>query len=262
MGILGLLGWNQYRESYPSRRIAQSTDTSSNPIRPRQIISSDTSLSRPVPPVPSQTSLGNQAQNLSAADTLAPTFRFPQESCGDPSGLDTSWWPVFVNHLDQSAARSAYCRDAIAVTREDGRASVQLASFSNRLRAEQFSAVVSGEVGEPYSVDVTESQQHEASVTATNPSIIQQIPASSSSNPTVHPVTPELVQNNPQTESIPISNTNSDPNYLMSQGQMAVERGDCVSAIDYFREASDQYLRQRDDRNYWRAMESIERCSR
>jgi len=86
------------------------------------------------------------------------TFKFPIDSCGDtPQTTRNAWYPVFVNFSDRtlSQIKSNYCRDAISKYRKDiGVQSIQVASFLNLEKAEEFASAMreevgSGEVGKP-----------------------------------------------------------------------------------------------------------------
>lgn len=79
------------------------------------------------------------------------SFRFPQSSCGDKStGGDDTWYPVFIDGGDLETVRRKFCADAVATQRKDTSVdTVQLASFTSRVKAVEFAQAVSGEVGEP-----------------------------------------------------------------------------------------------------------------
>ena len=85
----------------------------------------------------------------------------PLDECGDkpPGGVKT-WYPVFVNRTDESTLKyiqQTYCRDAFIVYRESvGRESIQVASFLNKSKADQYAKTMirepkikSGEIGSP-----------------------------------------------------------------------------------------------------------------
>ena len=86
------------------------------------------------------------------------SYNFPLNSCGDkdPGGAN-SWHPVYVRDTVENLNRikANYCRDAILKYREEkGIQSIQVASFLNRTKAQEFAdlmlrAIGSGEVGEP-----------------------------------------------------------------------------------------------------------------
>jgi serine/threonine protein kinase, bacterial len=73
-----------------------------------------------------------------------------EATCGDSNDSGQDWFPVFINHADLGQVRRKYCQDAIAKTRDDGTAAVQVASFTDRKRAVAFAQKVGGEVGLPY----------------------------------------------------------------------------------------------------------------
>ncbi|GAB4197465.1 MAG: hypothetical protein Fur006_46120 [Coleofasciculaceae cyanobacterium] len=87
--------------------------------------------------------------------------QFPQENCGDAvpttSSASTQFYPVFIkyNETNLQIAKSKFCTDAYQTKRKDtGEVAIQMASFTNRDRAELFSKFLnqqlgSGEVGQP-----------------------------------------------------------------------------------------------------------------
>lgn len=85
--------------------------------------------------------------------------QYPRAACGDPAPSVSGpyqLYPVFVAYSDNNLRyiQSDLCRDAFRTTREDGRAAIQVASFTDRNRAYNFadflrSHVRSGEVGTP-----------------------------------------------------------------------------------------------------------------
>jgi hypothetical protein len=96
---------------------------------------------------------------------LSNTFNsvsFPQESCGDklPDNLksdDVKFYPVFIDYSESNlqTIKANYCQDAIKkIRKENGKEAVQVASFDNEERANQFKVFLikkigSAEVGEP-----------------------------------------------------------------------------------------------------------------
>lgn len=142
-----------------------------------------TSTSTPPPisqqnpdPTPKSTSLPNTNPNpdSTSRDTSLPlnatpassssefdTAQFPQESCGDAlptnSTASTQFFPVFIKYNENNLqiAKSKFCTDAYQTKRKDtGEIAIQVASFTNRDRAELFSKFLnqqlgSGEVGQP-----------------------------------------------------------------------------------------------------------------
>ncbi|WP_404789771.1 protein kinase [Altericista sp. CCNU0014] len=73
-------------------------------------------------------------------------------SCGDTGSGPQDWYPVFINNADLAEVRQQYCQDAIAKIRDDGTPAVQVASFTDRARADTFAQKVGGEVGIPYKI--------------------------------------------------------------------------------------------------------------
>ena len=85
-------------------------------------------------------------QSPSAQSAGFTSANAPQETCGDPSDSATTWYAVFIDGGNLDQVRSKYCKDAIATNRQDsGKASIQVASFTNRSRAETFARKVGGE---------------------------------------------------------------------------------------------------------------------
>ena len=85
-------------------------------------------------------------------------YQFPLASCGeqDPGGTN-AWYPVFIENTENnlSLVRNQFCQDSIQKYRQKReKTSIQVASFVNRAKAEEFSRLMqnnlgSGEVGEP-----------------------------------------------------------------------------------------------------------------
>ncbi len=71
-------------------------------------------------------------------------------TCGDSGDAGPNWYPVFINNGDLGQVKEDYCQDAIAKTRDDGTPTVQVASFTDRSRADAFAKKVGGDVGRPY----------------------------------------------------------------------------------------------------------------
>ncbi|MGB8702900.1 MAG: serine/threonine protein kinase [Thermosynechococcaceae cyanobacterium] len=80
-----------------------------------------------------------------------------QASCGDANDSGTTWYPVFINNADLEQVRRDDCQDAIAKVREDGTPAVQVASFTDEQRANDFAQKVGGEVGKPYQLGASPS---------------------------------------------------------------------------------------------------------
>ncbi len=89
-------------------------------------------------------------QSLSIASTpqgVASSPNVAQETCGDPSNPTADWYGVFVDGGDLSEMQSKFCRDAVAVVRQDSaRAAIQVASFTNPQSAANFARIVGGTV--------------------------------------------------------------------------------------------------------------------
>ncbi|HEY9604194.1 MAG TPA: protein kinase [Allocoleopsis sp.] len=89
------------------------------------------------------------------------TAQFPQTNCGDslPAGSSTAtqFYPVFIEYSESNlqTVKSNFCTDAYKKMRSDtGQVAIQVASFTDRSRAESFSEfmqqkVGSGDVGQP-----------------------------------------------------------------------------------------------------------------
>lgn len=86
--------------------------------------------------------------------------QFPQSNCGDSPPTDsvqTQFYPVFIEYSQNNLQRVKlnFCADAYKTTRKDtGEVAIQVASFTNRSRAELFSDFIksklgSGDVGQP-----------------------------------------------------------------------------------------------------------------
>lgn len=91
------------------------------------------------------------------------TAQFPQSRCGDSPPINSAsqiqFYPVFVDYNENNLQRaiSNFCADAYQTNRKDnGEIAIQVASFTNRNRAEVFSDFMkrklgSGNVGQPTS---------------------------------------------------------------------------------------------------------------
>lgn len=80
-----------------------------------------------------------------------------EATCGDSNDQGQDWYPVFINNADVREVRRKYCQDAIAKNRDDGTPTVQVASFTDRERANTFAQKVGGDVGLPYKIGATPS---------------------------------------------------------------------------------------------------------
>ena len=109
------------------------------------------------PKNPSSPSIPSPASSSNEFDIA----QFPQENCGDAvpttSSASTQFYPVFIkyNETNLQIAKTKFCTDAYQTKRKDtGEVAIQMASFTNRDRAELFSKFLnqqlgSGEVGQP-----------------------------------------------------------------------------------------------------------------
>jgi hypothetical protein len=90
-------------------------------------------------------------------------FPFPMDACGDqPDATVEAWYPVYVDFSQQllTHIKSNYCRDAIQ-TVVNGRKLIQVASFADRYKAQEFADILrarvgSGKVGNPTVVKSTD----------------------------------------------------------------------------------------------------------
>jgi di/tripeptidase len=89
-----------------------------------------------------------------------------KETCGDPPDVSATWYAVFIDGGNLNEIHRRFCKDAIAVNRQDsGKASIQVASFTDRARAEAFAKSVNGEVSRyepnsPKKVAEAETTEH------------------------------------------------------------------------------------------------------
>ena len=100
----------------------------------------------------------NNSQNNTDSSTTDYMPNFPLASCGDldPGGTN-SWYPVFITNSQANLflVRRDYCRDAFPKYRkEKGITSIQVASFLDPQKAEQFAQIMkdridNAEVGQP-----------------------------------------------------------------------------------------------------------------
>ena len=104
-----------------------------------------------LPSTPAETPFAPTVSPSSSPSTSSYKFEFPQASCGDPSAKPGSAFPVFIDNQPIEEIRKKYCADAYSVSnrQKTGKPSVQVASFSDRQKAEAFAKEVSGGVGEP-----------------------------------------------------------------------------------------------------------------
>jgi serine/threonine-protein kinase len=96
------------------------------------------------PPKPTPASSANEFDNA----------RFPKESCGDAlptnSTSPTQIYPVFIkySYSNLESVKSNFCTDAYKTKRNDtGEVAIQVASFTNRNRAELFSKFLNKQLG-------------------------------------------------------------------------------------------------------------------
>ncbi len=120
---------------------------------------SDAPSASSTPSAPAVASSPEPSQTASPEPSLAPAVEpasepasTATETCGDPSGSGPDWYPVFIDGRNLSEVRQKYCQDALPKTRDDGTPSIQVASFTDRQRAESFADRVGGAVGSPYQV--------------------------------------------------------------------------------------------------------------
>ncbi len=105
--------------------------------------------------VPTSSTKALNSAASSSSSKLSPQaqakFNFPKASCGDKfTAANDTWYPVFVDGGDLNTIHNQFCADAVATVRKDTKTpSVQLASFTNRDRAEEFAKTIGGEVGQP-----------------------------------------------------------------------------------------------------------------
>jgi hypothetical protein len=100
----------------------------------------------------------NNSQNNTDSSTKDHIPNFPLSSCGDldPGGKN-AWYPVFITNSQANLflVRRDYCRDAFPKYRkEKGITSIQVASFLDPQKAEQFAQIMkdridNAEVGQP-----------------------------------------------------------------------------------------------------------------
>ncbi|MBD1847612.1 hypothetical protein H6F89_30280 [Cyanobacteria bacterium FACHB-63] len=109
---------------------------------------------------PSPTST-TQASGSSPGSSFDETAK---ETCGDPPDASATWYAVFIDSGNLNEVHRRFCKDAIAATRQDsGKASIQVASFTDRSRAEAFARTVNGDVSRyepnsPKKVKATEAK--------------------------------------------------------------------------------------------------------
>ncbi|MEB3119655.1 MAG: hypothetical protein VKL41_00345 [Snowella sp.] len=100
----------------------------------------------------------NNSQNNTDSSTTDHAPNFPLSSCGDldPGGKN-AWYPVFITNSQANLflVRRDYCQDAFPKYRkEKGITSIQVASFLDPQKAEQFAQIMrdridNAEVGQP-----------------------------------------------------------------------------------------------------------------
>jgi hypothetical protein len=99
-----------------------------------------------------------------------------RETCGDPPSAGATWYGVFIDGGNLDEIHQKYCKDAIAITRQNsGKASIQVASFSDRGRAEDFARRVSGEASryEPNQKELTVTTAPEYSPESLNAAFLE-----------------------------------------------------------------------------------------
>ncbi len=134
-------------------------ETSANPEDTPEVTPSLESSPSPEPTakVSPSRSIARPASSFNQFDKV----QFPQENCGDSlptnSASPLQFYPVFIEYSQSNlkTVKSNYCTDAYRKTRSDtGKVAIQVASFTNRNRAELFSDFMkrklgSGDVGQP-----------------------------------------------------------------------------------------------------------------
>jgi serine/threonine protein kinase, bacterial len=111
--------------------------------------STSPSVSTTPTPITSPSASTPPSAEPSVSPSTEPVVTAPA-TCGDRGDRGLSWYPVFINHADLGQVQRDYCQDAIAKTRDDGTPAVQVASFTERSKAEAFAKKVGGDVGQPY----------------------------------------------------------------------------------------------------------------
>jgi hypothetical protein len=105
----------------------------------------------------------NDSETKEVAETNNQTgyfqnYDFPLDSCGDKNpGGSNVWYPVYIANTEQNfnSIRTNFCQDAIRKYRKEQQiTSIQVSSFTDRSKAEEFASLMqnnlgSGEVGEP-----------------------------------------------------------------------------------------------------------------
>jgi serine/threonine protein kinase len=143
----------------PNTPTVTSPSTRSNPNSQPEITTSPRTSSSPNSTPRVTPSSSNTKPTISSNEF--DTVQFPQANCGDAaSSASTSaiqFYPVFIEYSQNNlqSVKSNFCTDAYKTNRKDtGAVAIQVASFTNRSRAESFSNFMnrklgSGEVGEP-----------------------------------------------------------------------------------------------------------------
>ena len=141
--IVGLLPKNQDKPESKSNQLTTPSPLQSNTPESNQLTTPTTPSASPV------------------QSNIFENTRFPQAVCGDPLPNDPRVYPlnlhpVYVDFGDANLqkVRSGYCQDSLPITRENGKQSIQVASFLTIDRANAFKdfmvkKVGSGEVGKP-----------------------------------------------------------------------------------------------------------------
>ncbi|MBD1858595.1 MULTISPECIES: hypothetical protein [Leptolyngbya] len=104
------------------------------------VVKNNSPVATSVVPSPVPTTQATGSGSGSAFDETS------KETCGDPPDASATWYAVFIDGGNLNEVHRRFCKDAIAVNRQDsGKASIQVASFSDRARAEAFARSVNGE---------------------------------------------------------------------------------------------------------------------
>jgi serine/threonine protein kinase len=143
----------------PTPRVTSSPDNNSSPdSTPKNTPLADNNSSPDSTPTVTSSPLNTTpASSSNEFDTA----QFPKETCGDSppttSASQTQFYPVFIEYSESNlqTVKSNFCADAYKANRKDtGQVAIQVASFTNRDRAELFTDFMnrklgSGEVGQP-----------------------------------------------------------------------------------------------------------------
>ncbi len=168
VGVAGAIAYTRKVTSPPQvsgqisespSQVSSSPETGSRPESPSQTPPAPETGSRPEST--SQISPSRSNTSPTSSNNEFDKAQFPQANCGDSLPTDAissiQFYPVFIEYSDSNlkTIKSNFCIDAYKKTRSDtGEIAIQVASFTNRSRAELFSdfmkrKVGSGDVGKP-----------------------------------------------------------------------------------------------------------------